>query len=206
MIETWRKLWGYGFPFYFVQLPNWRQASDDPSGGEREWQYLRMAQLNCLSIPKTGMAVTVDVGEAEDIHPKNKFDVDRRLALWALAKDYGKKQLVYSGPLYRSMKVEGGKIRVSFDSVGGGLIVGGKTGRGPTIEDKGQTLRRFAIAGADKKWHWASAVIDGETVIVLSPKVPAPLAVRYAFSMNPDGCNLYNKEGLPASPFRTDDW
>ena len=206
MIETWRKLWGYDFPFYLVQLANYRPANDDPSGGAREWQYGRRAQFKCLSLPKTGMAVTIDVGEAGDIHPKNKLDVGERLAVWALAKDYGRADVVCSGPLYRGIKIDGAKIRVSFDSVGTGLMIGKKEGRKPAIEDKGGTLKRFAIAGEDKQWHWAEAVIDGETVVVSSPAVANPLAVRYAFSMNPEGCNLYNKNGLPASPFRTDDW
>jgi len=207
LIGSWRGLWGQEFPFYYVQLANWLKPTDIPSGDDRQyrWQRCRMGQLKALSIPKTGMAVTIDVGDAEDIHPRNKFDVGERLALWALAKDYGKKDLVYSGPLYRGMKVEGGKIRVEFDSVGSGLMVGKKDGRNPAVEDKAVKLNRFAVAGADKKWVWADAVIDGETVVVSSPQVPDPVAVRYAFSINPEGCNLYNKEGLPASPFRTDD-
>jgi len=156
--------------------------------------------------PNTGMAVTIDVGKANDIHPKNKFDVGERLALWALAKDYGKTDLVYSGPLYRAMRIEGGKIRIEFDSVGSGLMAGKKEGRNPTVEDAGAKLKRFAIAGKDRKWVWADAVIEGKAVVVFSSEVPEPVAVRYAFSMNPEGCNLYNNDGLPASPFRTDDW
>jgi len=206
MIETWRRLWGSDFPFYFVQLANWREPNDDPSGGGQEWQYLRMAQLKCLELPKTGMAVAVDVGDASDIHPKNKQDVGERLALWALAKDYGEKELVHSGPLYRRMSVEEDRIRIHFDHVGTGLMVGVKEGRHPAIEAKSPKLARFAIAGRDQQWDWADAIIDGDTVIVSSPKVREPVAVRYAFSMNPEGCNLYNKEGLPASPFRTDSW
>lgn len=206
LIESWRKLWGREFPFYFVQLANWRPANDDPSGGGREWQYCRMAQLQCLSIPRTGMAVAIDVGDADDIHPKNKFDVGERLALWALAKDYGRQDLVCSGPLYAGMTVEGPRIRVRFTSVGKGLMVGSKTGRSAAQEHSGGKLARFAIAGADKKWVWAEAVIDDDTVVVSSPQVAAPVAVRYAFAMNPAGCNLYNRDGLPASPFRSDDW
>jgi len=206
MIDSWRKLWGHEFPFYFVQLAAWREPSDDPSGSEEGFQMLRDAQRKCLAIPKTGMAVSIDVGEVVSIHPKNKLDVGERLALWALAKDYGKTDLVHSGPLYRNAAVEDGKIRISFDHVGGGLMVGRKEGRKPTVEDAGGKLKRFAIAGEDKKWVWADAVIDGDTVVVSSPQVPKPVAVRYAFSMNPQGCNLYNKEGLPASPFRTDEW
>ena len=206
LVGSWRKLWGYEFPFYYVQLTILDQPNDDPSGGKLGWQANRMGMLEALKIiPNSGMAVTVDVGEAGDIHPKNKFDVGERLALWALAKDYGK-NIVYSGPLYKSIQTEKGKIRVSFDSTGSGLMVGRKDGLKPAVEDTGSKLKRFAIAGEDKKWVWADAVIDGKTVVVSSPEVPKPVAVRYAYSMNPEGANLYNKEGLPASPFRTDDW
>jgi len=207
MVGGWRKLWGFEFPFYYVQLPILDKPNDDPSGGKRGWQANRMGMLQALTvIPNSGMAVTVDVGDANDIRPRNKFDVGERLALWALAKDYGKTGLVCSGPLYKAMKVEEGTIRIAFDSVGSGLMVGRKDGRNPAVEDKGAKLARFAIAGEDRKWVWANAIIDGKTVIVSSPGVPRPVAVRYAFSMNPQGCNLYNREGLPASPFRTDDW
>ncbi|MCX6924515.1 MAG: 9-O-acetylesterase [Verrucomicrobia bacterium] len=206
LIGGWREVWSQGdFPFYFVQLANFEKVTQDPAGGDG-WARLRMAQLKSLQIPKTGMAVVTDIGEARDIHPKNKFDVGERLALWALRNDYGKANLVVSGPLYKTIKVEDGKIRIEFDSVGGGLMAGKKEGRKPTLEEQGAKLQRFAIAGEDKRWVWADAVIDGETVVVSSPDVPKPVAVRYAFSMNPEGCNLYNKEGLPTSPFRTDNW
>jgi sialate O-acetylesterase len=154
------------------------------------------------------MAVTIDISDAGNIlsqHPKDKQDVGKRLALWALATTYGK-DLVFSGPLYKSHAVEGDKVRITFDHVGGGLIVGEKNGLAPATEARDGKLKWFAIAGEDKVWHGADAVIDGETVLVSSNKVPAPVAVRYAFAMNPEGANLYNKEGLPASPFRTDDW
>lgn len=206
LMETWRKRWGYEFPFYFVQLTNFLQPTEDPSGGAPGWQSCRMAQLNCLKLPKTGMAVSIDVGDAVDIHPKNKFDVGERLALWALAKDYNKTNLVCSGPLLREAKIEGNKLRVYFDSVGSGLMVGRKIGRAHAVEDSSARLKHFAIAGSDQKWFWAEAAIEGDTVVVSSPSVPNPVAVRYAFAMNPSGCNLYNKEGLPASPFRTDNW
>jgi sialate O-acetylesterase len=206
LIGGWRQLWKQGdFPFYFVQLANWQQPNKDPKGGDG-WARVREAQTNTLKIPNTGMAVIIDIGDAKDIHPKNKQDVGRRLALWALAKDYGKKDLVHSGPLYKEMKVEGDKIRLSFDHAGSGLMVGKKDGRNPTVEVKDGELTWFSIAGADKQWRSAKAVVDGNTVVVSCPEVKEPVAVRYAFTMNPEGCNLYNKEGLPASPFRTDDW
>ena len=207
MVGSWRKLWGYEFPFYYVQLPNFEKPVDDPSGGKPGWQMIRMGMFQSLKIiPNSGMAVTIDVGDPGDIHPKNKRDVGERLALWALAKDYGKTGLVYASPLYKSMQIEGGKIRIAFDDVGGGLMIGKKDGLNPVVEDQGAKLKSFAIAGEDKKWVWTDAVIEGKTVVVSSSEVPKPVAVRYAYSMNPEGCNLYNKDGLPASPFRTDEW
>ncbi len=206
LIGGWRKVWDQGdFPFYFVQLANFQKDSNTPQGGDG-WAKLRQAQTKSLQIPHTGMAVIIDIGEAADIHPKNKFDVGERLALWALHHDYGKKDLVPSGPLFKAATVEGTKMRVSFDYADKGLIVGKKDGRKPVEAVAGGKLARFAIAGEDKKWVWADAVIDGNSVVVTSPEVPKPVAVRYAFTMNPEGANLYNKEGLPASPFRSDDW
>lgn len=206
LVETWRRLWGSEFPFYYVQLANFEKPTDDAGDGHG-WPHCRMAQFQCLHIPRTGMAVIIDVGEGGDIHPRNKQDVGERLALWALAKDYGK-PVVYTGPLFKEARAEGGKMRVVFEpySIGGGLMVGRKTGRQPVAEDKEGKLCRFALAGADKQWRWADAEIAGDSVVVSSPEVPAPVAVRYAFSMNPQGCNLYNKAGLPASPFRSDSW
>jgi sialate O-acetylesterase len=151
------------------------------------------------------MAVTIDVGDPRDLHPTNKCDMGERLALWALAKDYNKK-IVCGGPLYQGNRIANGKIILSFDHTGSGLMVGRKEGLKPAVEDKGAKLKRFAVAGKDKKWVWADAVIDGKTVVLSSPEVPQTVAARYAYSVNPAGCNLYNKEGLPASPFRTDDW
>jgi len=206
LIGGWRQVWGLGdFPFYFVQLANWQAANEVPGGGDG-WSNLRQAQFKSLKIPRTGMALAIDIGDASDIHPKNKEDVGNRLAFWALKNDYGQTNRVCSGPLYKTMKVEGDKIRVSFDYADNGLIVGKKTGHGPAVESQDGTLKRFAIAGEDKKWFWADAVIEGAAVVVSCPAVSAPVAVRYAFSMNPAGCNLYNAEGLPASPFRTDNW
>jgi len=192
MIRSWRRTWGQGnFPFLFVQLANFKAVKDEP--GESDWAELREAQLKTLAQPNTGMAVIIDIGEAKNIHPKNKQDVGKRLALWALGTTYGKK-IVYSGPIYKSMQAAGKKIILKFDHVGGGLVA---EGDGP--------LKGFAIAGEDKKFVWADAKIEGETIVVSSEAVAAPVAVRYAWADNPI-CNLYNKEGLPASPFRTDDW
>ena len=206
LIGGWRKAWQVGdFPFYFVQLADFQDSNNKPEGGDG-WAKLRMAQSKSLTIPRTGMAVTIDVGNPRDIHPKNKKDVGERLALWALAKDYGKKDLVYSGPQYKGMQIEGDKIRLMFDSVGSGLTVATKNGYDPMVKESQGKLQRFAIAGASKKWVWADAVIDGATVVVSSSSVTNPVAARYAFSQNPEGCNLYNNEGLPASPFRTDEW
>jgi len=207
LIAGWRATWNQGdFPFYFVQLANFRNPNPDPAGGGG-YAKLRDAQLQTMKkIPNTGMAVIIDIGEAKDIHPKNKFDVGRRLALWALANDYGKKDLVYSGPIFKSQKVQGDEIHLSFDHVGSGLMAARKEGprsiEAPKPVDK---LEGFAIAGADQKWVWADAKIAGDKVVVSSPEVKNPVAVRYAFAMNPDKANLYNKEGLPASPFRTDE-
>jgi sialate O-acetylesterase len=144
-------------------------------------------------MPKTGMAVIIDVGDANDIHPRNKQDVGKRLAMAALKVAYNE-NTVYSGPTYKSMKTEGNKIILTFDNVGGGLVA------------KGGELKEFAIAGSDKKFVWADARVEGNTVVVSSKEVANPVAVRYAWANNPDKANLYNKEGLPASPFRTDDW
>jgi sialate O-acetylesterase len=192
MIGDWRTRWGEGdFPFYIVQLANWQELQKQP--GDDAWAELREAQsLTAKNVPHTGIAVTIDIGDAADIHPKNKQDVGKRLALNALAKDYGKK-IEYSGPLYRSMHKQGGKIVLTFDHAVGGLVA------------KGDKPEGFAIAGDDKKWVWADAKIEGSTVVVSSPQVANPVAVRYAWHINPI-CNLYNQAGLPASPFRTDDW
>jgi sialate O-acetylesterase len=189
MIKNWREDWGQGdFPFGFVQLANFMARKPEP--GESNWAELRDAQTKTLALPNTGMAVIIDIGDEKDIHPKNKQDVGKRLAAWAQAQVYGQ-SIVYSGPLFDSCKAEGTSIRVAFKHVGGGLVA------------KGDGLKGFAIAGEDGKFVWADAKIDGETVVVSSPKVEKPAAVRYAWADNPD-CNLYNKEGFPASPFRSD--
>ena len=204
MITDWRTRWNEGdFPFLFVQLAAFTNPQKVPSEGG--WALLREAQLKTLSLPNTGMAVAIDVGNGYDIHPKDKHDVGLRLALAAKHVAYGQ-DLVYSGPIYDSMKVDGNKIRISFKQLGTGLKMGippwtadGK----PAPEPK--ELTGFAITGADKQWVWAKAELDGNEVVVSSDEVATPVAVRFGWASNPS-CNLYNKEGLPASPFRTDDW
>ncbi|WP_205502324.1 sialate O-acetylesterase [Rufibacter psychrotolerans] len=192
LISDWRARWGQGnLPFLYVQLPNFMEVNYLPS--ESNWALMREAALQTLSVPNTAMAVTIELGEWNDIHPDNKKDVGERLALAAQKLIYGEKKLVSSGPLYQSSTVEGNKIILSFTNVGSGL----------TSQD-GEELNWFAIAGEDKKFVWAKARIEGDKVVVWSDEVPAPKWVRYAWADNPDGANLYNKEGLPASPFRTD--
>lgn len=191
MINDWRTQWGQGaFPFLFVQLANFRQTKDQP--GESTWAELREAQNMALSLPNTGVAITIDIGEADDIHPRNKQDVGLRLAKVAEAQVYGK-QKPYSGPMYKSMQIDNDKIRIVFDHTHGGL------------KKKGKKLTGFAIAGADKKFVWADAKIEGNSVVLSSREVIKPVAARYAWADNPI-CNLYNGAHLPASPFRTDTW
>jgi sialate O-acetylesterase len=193
MIKDWRQAWGRGdFPFYFVQLANFMPRKDEPS--ESEWAELREAQTMTLRLPKTGMAVAIDVGEAGDIHPRNKMAVGERLARLALSKEYGINDVEPNGPLYSSMRIAGNQIEVTFANADRGLA---------TLS--GQTPTGFAIAGEDRKFVWAQAKIVGNTVVVWSPSIPKPVAVRYGWADNPV-VNLINKSGLPASPFRTDDW
>jgi sialate O-acetylesterase len=195
MIRSWRERWGEGnFPFGIVQLPNYRDSKPEPA--DETWSHLRERQrLTALNTPNTGLIVTIDIGEARDIHPKNKLDVGRRMARWALADVYGRK-LTKSGPIFREAKITGSKIIVKFDEVGEGL----------KIRD-GDKLDEFAIAGDDHQWHWASAkIIDKDRVEVWSDSIAKPVAVRYAFNNNPKHPNLTNETGLPAAPFRTDNW
>jgi sialate O-acetylesterase len=192
LIADWRAKWNEGtLPFLYAQLPNFMDVQYLPS--ESQWAELREAELNTLSVPNTGMAVAIDAGEWNDIHPLNKKPVGERLALAAEKLAYGDNSVVASGPIYQSAKVEGDKIIITFSNIGSGLIARG-----------GGELNQFAIAGADKKFVWAKAVIDGDQVIVSNPDVANPMYVRYAWADNPGGANLYNKEDLPASPFRTD--
>lgn len=188
MIQNWRNRWGQGdFPFYYVQIAPWAYGDSYFS------QALREAQMMTLSLPNTGMAVTMDIGEEKDIHPRNKHDVGDRLARWALNKTYGKLDVVFSGPLYKEMKIDGNSIRLFFDYANDGLLL------------KGSELADFTIAGGDKKFVPAKAVIDGNTIIVSSPLIEKPVAVRFAWS-NFVQPNLFNMSLLPASSFRTDDW
>jgi sialate O-acetylesterase len=196
LIQDWRRAWGEGdFPFLFVQAadkPDPIYLVLDPKS-KTNWPELREAQLMALSVPKTSMAVTVDISDPYDVHPKNKQEVGRRLALAAEAVAYGR-DVVYSGPIYESMAVEGNKLRLRFQHTDGGLMIKG------AAASKG-----FEIAGEDRKFVPAEAAIDGKTIVVRSSQVASPVAVRYAWADDPL-CTLYNKAGLPASPFRTDDW
>ena len=197
MITCWRRAWHEGdFPFAYVQLANF-MGIQQQAVEQWSWADIREAQLQTLSLPNTGMAVIIDIGDAQDIHPKNKQEVGKRLALSMLAQVYDKK-LEFSGPLYQRMKVKKGQATLRFahaDSLCTADSANAKAG----------PLLGFAIAGGDKIFHVANARIDGKTVVVWSDKVPQPVAVRYAWANNPV-CNLYNAAGLPASPFRTDDW
>jgi sialate O-acetylesterase len=193
LVESWRKVFqADNAPFLWVQLPGFMDRTYLPS--ESNWAATRESQLKALSVPNTGMAVAIDLGEWNDIHPDNKKDVGERLALIAEKLAYGNNDIVYSGPIYQSSKIEGNKIILSFNHTGSGLI---------SID--GEPLNQFAIAGADKKFMWANAKIEGNTVVVWNEKISDPKYVRYAWADNPEGANLFNKEGLPASPFRTDE-
>ncbi len=212
MILDWRALWGYDFPFYITQLAGYKKVAGVP--GDDDWAELREAQeMATQMLDRCGMACIIDLGEAEDIHPVRKQEVGERLARLALANDYGRR-LVTMGPRYESFRIAGRSIVVRFTDVAGGLRVipsgdfaGDRYGsRGEKVEKaESGVLSGFQIAGPDRVWHWADARIEGDTVVVSSADVPHPVAVRYAWSANPV-CNLFNAEGLPAWPFRTDDW
>lgn len=214
LIKDWRQHWQQGdIPFYFCQLASFNSKTAEP--GESLWAELREAQLMALSVPNTGMAVLIDTGESEDIHPQSKHIAGERLARIALTKTYGR-ATPHSGPTYASMTIEGNSIRLSFDNLAGGLVAGevpvtyevitkaNKTA--PLVRNRPHSqLEGFAICGANRKWTWADARIEGATVVVSSEQVSAPIAVRYAWADNPT-CNLFNQAGLPATPFRTDDF
>lgn len=196
LIISWRQHWGQPeLPFFWVQLANFRAAKDQP--GASSWATLRESQSKTLALPQTGQAVIIDIGNADDIHPRNKRDVGYRLALPARRLVYGETNLVTSGPALKELRPEGNRIRLRFASVGSGL---------EARRDRYGYLRGFTIAGADQQFHWAQAYIEGDEIVVWSAAVPEPVAVRYAWADNPADANLYNREGLPASPFRTDNW
>jgi sialate O-acetylesterase len=193
LIENWRKASGYSdLAFLIVQLPNHGAIPEQPA--ESAWAELREAQLMTFQeLPHTGLAVTIDVGDPNNVHPHRKLEVGQRLALWALGTVY-QRPIVYSGPIYESMHINGREIAVHFTHVGAGVQAHG-----------GGALQGFAVAGSDRKFHWADARIEGDTVVVSSPAIANPVAVRYAWADSPS-CNLFNKDGLPASPFRSDNW
>jgi sialate O-acetylesterase len=192
MIKDWRKSWNQPtFPFYFVQLANFMKVETEPVASA--WAELRDAQMQTLSLPNTGMAVAIDIGNDVDIHPKNKQDVGKRLALIALAKDYGV-DIPFTGPVYKSQQITGNSIKLTFAGIESGL----KT-------KDGGAVKGFIVAGTDQKFHWADAKIIGNQIIVSSAGVANPVSVRYAWANNPV-CNLVDGSGLPASPFKTDNW
>jgi sialate O-acetylesterase len=194
LIKDWRKNWRQGnFPFIFVQLPNFMETKPEPS--ESNWALLREAQLKTLSVPNTAMAVAIDLGEWNDIHPLNKKDIGKRLFLAAEKVAYGDDTVNYSGPIYKSMKIVGKKIIISFNNIDGGLVLNGS-----------EKHSNFAIAGTDRQFVWAQAKIEKNKIVVWNDEITDPVAVRYAWADNPAGAILYNKGGLPASPFRTDEW
>lgn len=195
MIRDWRRSWGTdNLPFLWVQLASFLPAPTEPE--ESAWATVRESQNAALSLPMTAQVVTLDVGDALDVHPTNKQAVGHRLALAALAKAYGR-DVEFSGPTYKTFEVTEGRVVITFDHVGSGLV-GRDSGDG--------ILRGFAVAGADREFVWADAQIEGDSVVVWSDRIPAPVAVRYGWASNPEGANLFNREGLPAAPFRTDSW
>lgn len=193
MINDWRNHWGQGdFPFLFVQLSSFGPLKTQP--GESDWALLREAQAKTLALPNTAMAVTIDVGNPDNIHPKQKKEVGNRLAAEAMKRVYGNTKQVSNGPQLKSYRIEGNRVILQFTNTGNGLTV------------KGKKLSHFAVAGADRKFVWADAIIQGTQIIVSNKLIQKPLAVRYAWADSPVDANLFNKDGYPASPFRTDDW
>ncbi len=207
MIADWRTRWAQGdFPFIWVQLANFLPREEQPTQSPDGWPGLREAQSKTLSLPNTGQAVIIDIGDALTVHPTDKVDVGHRLALAARHVAYGE-PIVYSGPTYDSFQIDGDKVRVKFKNIGSGLTIAASPAPQPDGQDNtpAKELQGFSIAGANHFFVWATATIDGDSVIVSSPEVREPKAVRYGWAANPQ-VNLYNKEGLPASPFRTDNW
>jgi sialate O-acetylesterase len=185
LVTDWRRRWGNELPFAWAQLPNF-------GGPGRDWPTVREAMLKTLKLPKTGMGINIDIGEEKDIHPRNKQDVGKRLAMWALATVYQRPDVPASGPLPAGTEFRGHEAIVSFRHTDGGLKADGD-------------VQGFQLAGKDHQWKPATARISGDKVIVSSPEVAEPVALRYAWSNFPT-CNLKNGAGLPATPFRTDDW
>ena len=203
LIGDWRRLWGSQLPFLYVQLP--ANGKDVTPVAEKGWPWLREAQLLTLAMPGTSMAITIDVGDPDNVHPTDKIDVGQRLALLARRDVYGEK-IVASGPLYKGFATEDASIRVKFRETGRGLMAGQAPWRPANVEPlPADQVIGFYIAGDDHRWYEANAAIDGDSVLVSSGQVARPVAVRYGWANSPR-CNLYNKDGLPASPFRTDDW
>ncbi|WP_286966119.1 sialate O-acetylesterase, partial [Flavobacterium sp. UBA4854] len=192
LIANWRTQWKQEkLPFLLVQLPNFMEPKPEPT--ESSWAALRQQQLNTLKVPNTGLAITIDLGEWNDIHPLDKYDVGKRLSLQARKLVYGEKNLTASGPIFQSMKQNGNKLILSFSDIGTGFMI-----------KKGNDLKEFAISGTDGKFVWAKAIIDGDKIIVWNDSVANPVKVRYAWADNPSEANLYNKEDLPASPFEAE--
>jgi len=203
MIQSWRDYWQQGdFPFYFVQLASFRAPAETPVDSD-PWVTVLDQQRRSLALKNTGMAVANDIGEAKDVHPRNKIDIGKRLSLWALANEYGK-NLVKSGPLYKSHRINGNNIEITFDHVGSGLMVARKNLLDPAQQVE-EALAHFQICAADGVWKWAEAKITGKDKVSVShADIAAPTVVRYAWSPNPEKANLYNKEGLPTSVFTTE--
>ena len=203
LIEGWRQIWNQGdFPFYFVQIASiGTSPTNQPAGGDGRAE-IRNAQLQALGLKNTGMAVTIDIGSVKE-HPLNKYDVGLRLARWALHNDYGFKDLVPSGPICKAINIEGKTIRVMFDYAQNGLMLAKKDGYLPPVPTPDAPMPWLSIQAKDGTWHWAEGKIDGADLLVSAKEVSEPIAVRYAYTQYPVGCNLYNKDGLPTSPFTT---
>ncbi|HEY4955526.1 MAG TPA: sialate O-acetylesterase [Gemmatimonadaceae bacterium] len=211
LIRSWRREWESGpaategrqeLPFLWVQLPNYGPIDSLPPL-HAGWATLRESQAAALSLPATAQVVTIDVGEANSLHPRNTQEVGRRLALAARSVAYGE-HVIYAGPTYRRHEARGGRVTVEFDNVGGGLV--SRAPFAPRAEPLRDRVLGFAVAGADRRFVWAEARIEGDHVVVWSDAVPNPVAVRYAWANSPENPSLYNSSGLPAPPFRTDDW